>query len=296
MINAKSLLIIFLFLTVNLYSQADQSFDKVYKIDNTMIEGKILRITESLVEINPKGDISFISIPKNEITVIIYADNSVLNFNSSKAAKKDLTKDVKTDIVVAKKVAEKVVSEIEIATETVQAEEVSIEKEIAIEAVPIAETHKAVKQWQTNYKTFREIKSKLFNYHYVFQNNPENGTYHIYDSINNQMIGIKESGTFTSVKTSNVYSKKNSLSISEIALDLEFQIGNEVVKSRLTSADLGWKKKNGFEIEAPFRRTKRGVLAQSKKSVEMKDYIITYYLEIMIPDRVYIYYSIQTKD
>jgi len=140
------------------------------------------------------------------------------------------------------------------------------------------------------------LKSKLFNYDYVFEDNPENGKYIIYDTINNNRIRIQESGVFTAVKNTNKYSETRSLSISELTFDVEFRIGDEVVKSQLTKEDMRWKKKKGFEIEAPFNRTKRAMLPLSEKSVETKDYIITYYLEIMIPDRVYVYYTIQSKD
>ncbi len=271
----RFIFIIFLLLSVNLYSQEAITYDKVYKTDKTMLEGKVLRITESQIEFDPKGEIPFILIPRTDVTVIIYADNTVVNLNAASLPKR-----------TAPPIAVKPTMAVDSIKAPITAKKVE-------NSIPKAQT---LAHWETLYSSQRLLKEKIFNYNYSFDDNREKGNYSIPDIVNNKLIYIKERGSFTAEINTNKHSKKRSLFLSKIILDLEFTIGKEVVSYQLTSEDLGWGKKDGFIIEAPLTIGKRAPVPDSERVVETQDYIIRLYLELMIPNKVMINYAISTKN
>lgn len=284
----RSLLIIFLLFSANLYSQETISYDKVYKNDKTLIEGKVLRITETQVEFDPKGEIPFILIPRSEVAVIIYSDNTVVNFNSETMA--DVSTKTRDENMLKPK--DNVLINVE-KDSTTNEPIIVAEPENKIETV--ISKPPLLKMWTTEFRTTRNLAEKMFNYKYTFDTNTEKGMYSIYDDINDKLIHIKETGRFNAEINTNKHSKKRSLFIYNIALDLEFKIGNEIIQQKLTSEDLGWDNKSGFKIEGPLNISKRAPLPLSERKLETNDYIISYYIELMSPNKVFINYSIATK-
>ena len=61
-------------------------YDKVIKKDKTAIEGKVLRVTATSIEIDPKGPIPFLIINRGEVQAIIYGDNTVVTFDRESAS------------------------------------------------------------------------------------------------------------------------------------------------------------------------------------------------------------------
>lgn len=55
---------------------AEEKFDAILKIDGTTIPGKILRVTEKTIEIDPEGEKPFLIINRNEVWKIFYSDGS----------------------------------------------------------------------------------------------------------------------------------------------------------------------------------------------------------------------------
>jgi hypothetical protein len=68
-------------LPINIFAQ--NVSDKIIKIDNSVVVGKILRVNDNNVEIDPVGEIPFLIIKRSEINLIIYKDNTVVNFQES---------------------------------------------------------------------------------------------------------------------------------------------------------------------------------------------------------------------
>ncbi|MEC3908738.1 hypothetical protein VOI54_17050 [Tamlana sp. 2201CG12-4] len=86
-IKRKSLIIKILFLLgFSIYSFAQEN-DKIYLLSKEVVEGKILRVTADHIEINPSGNKPFLKINRDNVSVIIYNDNTVVNFNESKNIK-----------------------------------------------------------------------------------------------------------------------------------------------------------------------------------------------------------------
>jgi hypothetical protein len=50
--------------------------DEIYLKDTTLIRGKVIRVTEKNVEIDPEGSIPFDSIPRENVRKIVYGENS----------------------------------------------------------------------------------------------------------------------------------------------------------------------------------------------------------------------------
>ncbi|MFQ6093479.1 MAG: hypothetical protein ACE5OR_12550 [bacterium] len=67
----------------SVFLQEPSEYDRIFKKDGTMIPGVVLRITEEEVEIDPLGEISFLSVDRNDIQVIIYRDGKILVLNRS---------------------------------------------------------------------------------------------------------------------------------------------------------------------------------------------------------------------
>lgn len=59
-------------------AEGEKKVDKVHKIDGTILEGKVLRITETTIEFDPIGDTPFIPIPKLDVLKVVYADDRIL--------------------------------------------------------------------------------------------------------------------------------------------------------------------------------------------------------------------------
>ncbi|GEM_PF-2822721 len=74
-------LILVLFTFASALSQDKGPYDKIVKKDKTVIECKILRVTEENIEIRPKGPKPFLLIPRSEVDLILYADNTVVKMN-----------------------------------------------------------------------------------------------------------------------------------------------------------------------------------------------------------------------
>jgi hypothetical protein len=66
--------------------------DKIIKKDNLIVEGTILKVTDVNIEIDPTGNKPFLIIPRNEVKMIIYSDNTVVDFENQN--NKDVTNTV----------------------------------------------------------------------------------------------------------------------------------------------------------------------------------------------------------
>lgn len=64
-----------------------QNIDKLYLTNKKVIEGKIIQITSSQIEINPIGEKPFLIIPRDSAEVLIYSDNTIVNFKIPKNTK-----------------------------------------------------------------------------------------------------------------------------------------------------------------------------------------------------------------
>ena len=113
--SLKILFIILFFFPFIGFSQ-EETFDKVIKMDNSIIEGKVIRVTDINLEIDPKGDIPFLIIPRNEINILIYSNNTVVNFNSEKRSfdKDEFTVNEKRGVHSNKIIRENYTSNIEV--------------------------------------------------------------------------------------------------------------------------------------------------------------------------------------
>lgn len=78
-------LLLVILVSVNTLS-GQNGVDKIIKKDKTSISGKVLRVTSENVEIDPEGDIPFLMIKRSDISVLIYADNSVVSFNDEQGS------------------------------------------------------------------------------------------------------------------------------------------------------------------------------------------------------------------
>ena len=58
--------------------------DKIIKSDNSIIEGKVLSVKEANIEIDPSGEKPFLLVPRDEVKMIIYEDNTVVDFEGSR--------------------------------------------------------------------------------------------------------------------------------------------------------------------------------------------------------------------
>ena len=56
--------------------------DKLIKKDNTVVEGKILNVDKNNIEIDPTGDKPFLIIKREDAKMIIYEDNTVVDFGA----------------------------------------------------------------------------------------------------------------------------------------------------------------------------------------------------------------------
>lgn len=83
----KLIFILFL-ISFNGYSQ---KFDQIVLKNKTKILGKVLRVGKEEIEINPKGEKPFLIINRVDVLMILYSDNTIVNFKSFKA--EDSTKD-----------------------------------------------------------------------------------------------------------------------------------------------------------------------------------------------------------
>ncbi len=54
--------------------------DKILKFDNTVVEGKILNVDDTKIELDPAGEKPFIIVARSEVKLIIYDDNTVVSF------------------------------------------------------------------------------------------------------------------------------------------------------------------------------------------------------------------------
>jgi hypothetical protein len=55
--------------------------DKVVKLDGSIVEGEILRVSDTSVEIDPIGDLPFILIPRSEVLSLVYSTGDVVVIN-----------------------------------------------------------------------------------------------------------------------------------------------------------------------------------------------------------------------
>ena len=58
-----------------------QRVDKLIKKDQTVVEGIVLKVTDSAIEMDPVGRIPFVIILRESVDMIIYSDNTVVKFS-----------------------------------------------------------------------------------------------------------------------------------------------------------------------------------------------------------------------
>jgi hypothetical protein len=56
----------------------EQELDKIVKLDGSVTEGKILRVSATGIEFDPDGEIPFMIIPRSEVMSIVYASGEVV--------------------------------------------------------------------------------------------------------------------------------------------------------------------------------------------------------------------------
>lgn len=81
----KKLIFYFIFHFLFLFfvsGQTQTKFDKIIFKDKTSLECKILKVTESTIEVDPIGDKPFLIVERNNVSYIIYSDNTVVNFQN----------------------------------------------------------------------------------------------------------------------------------------------------------------------------------------------------------------------
>lgn len=69
-----------------------QENDKIYLKSKELIEGKVLKVNSESIEIDPIGDKPFLIIPRENVEILIYSDNTVVNFNTEQKSNTDLNK------------------------------------------------------------------------------------------------------------------------------------------------------------------------------------------------------------
>ena len=67
----KILMLQLLFVTTIIHLQG-QNNDKIYLKNLKVIEGMVIQVTPESIEIDPEGDIPFIIIPRESVSVLIY--------------------------------------------------------------------------------------------------------------------------------------------------------------------------------------------------------------------------------
>lgn len=75
----KAIIIMFLFPSI----LVAQAVDKIYLKNKEVIKGKIIRVTDINVEIDPEGSKPFLIVKRSNINVIIYSDNTVVNLEDT---------------------------------------------------------------------------------------------------------------------------------------------------------------------------------------------------------------------
>jgi len=78
----KTITILLILLTISYFSYS-QELDKIYLKSKEVVSGKILKVTSEIIEIDPEGSKPFIIIKRDDATVIIYSDNTVVNLVTS---------------------------------------------------------------------------------------------------------------------------------------------------------------------------------------------------------------------
>lgn len=66
-----------------------QQIDKIYLKNKEIIQGNVLRVTGTNVEIDPEGSKPFVIIEREDISVLIYSDNTVVNFEDPSKNSRD---------------------------------------------------------------------------------------------------------------------------------------------------------------------------------------------------------------
>lgn len=73
-----------LFLTVSVFSQ---ELDKIHLYNKDVIIGKILKVDDTNIEIDPEGGKPFLIIKRKDVKVLIYSDNTVVYFKKENIEK-----------------------------------------------------------------------------------------------------------------------------------------------------------------------------------------------------------------
>lgn len=71
-----SIIIVTLFFTLN-----NVLADEIYLKSNNILKGKVIKVTEFIVEYDPQGDKPFAVVPKDKIRKIVYDNGKVVNFS-----------------------------------------------------------------------------------------------------------------------------------------------------------------------------------------------------------------------
>lgn len=77
------ILMLQLLLATTIIHLQGQNKDKIYLKNLKVIEGMVIQVTPESIEIDPEGDIPFIIIPRDSVSVLIYSNNQVINFENS---------------------------------------------------------------------------------------------------------------------------------------------------------------------------------------------------------------------
>ena len=76
----KYLLSILLLFSLSFCLAQNEDFDKIHKKDLTILEGKILKVTSTPIEFDPKGDIPFLIIERKDVNGLTYKNGTKVIF------------------------------------------------------------------------------------------------------------------------------------------------------------------------------------------------------------------------
>ena len=82
-IRTYILLFFLIFLSYERVFSQEQKYDIIIKNDKSTVLGKVLKVTDSQIEIDPKGDIPFLIINRGEVESIEYSDGTLVKFDQS---------------------------------------------------------------------------------------------------------------------------------------------------------------------------------------------------------------------
>jgi hypothetical protein len=69
---------IFMLFSSSLFAQ---NYDKITKVDGSILLGKVLKVTDVDIEFDPQGEIPFIKISRSDVATILYSDGTIVKLN-----------------------------------------------------------------------------------------------------------------------------------------------------------------------------------------------------------------------